>query len=162
MNAKVHHCWVTPSQPSEAWGMMMEVEDDNDGGWDDNDGGWDDDDGGWRWGRKKRRSTLHVSVEFEILCLQLRVPCLLLFPILIIAFSSLPPSFLRVDLVSPITLNLAFFISFWLGVGNACPLVCTPWSRAKDNTLRGIFVPLPEHKFYCPWSRIHLATVTVS
>ena len=126
MNAKVHHCWVTPSQPSEAWGMMMEVEDDDDGGWDDDGGGWDDDDGGWRWGRKKRSSTRHVSVEFEILCPQLRVPCLLLFPILIIAFSSLPPSFLRVDLVSPITLNLAFFVSFWLGVGNACPLVCTP------------------------------------
>ena len=44
----------------------------------------------------------------------------------IIAFSSLPPSFLRVDLVSLTMLNLAFFISLWLGVGNACSLVCTP------------------------------------
>ena len=39
---------------------------------------------------------------------------------------------------------------------------CNPWSRAKDNTLCGIFIPLSEHKFYHPWSRIHLVTVTVS
>ena len=77
---------------------MMEVEVDDGGGW------------GWRWRPKmmmmmmevgdneEKKSTWHVSVEFEILCPQLHVPCLLLFSSIFLPLSSLfhrqlqPPS----------------------------------------------------------------------
>ena len=47
--------------------MMMEVEDDD----------------------EEKNSTRHVSVEFEILCSRLHVPCLLLFPSIFLPLSSL-------------------------------------------------------------------------
>ena len=48
------------------------------------------------------------------------------------------------------------------GVSNVRNLssTCNPLSRAKDNALHGIFIPLSELKLYC--LQIHLAIVTVS
>ena len=180
MNTKVQRCRVTPSQPSEVWWWWWRYE------W--KAGGKGRKEWMKRWELQQTRHAADIR-KFElstardcwifflssfslIVILPHRHPSPSSsfphrhLPSLIVVFlpsssSSFP---VWVDLVSPSTLNFGVQRVLFTdsGVSNMCDLssTCNPWSRAKDNTLRGIFVPLPELKSYR--LRIHLAIVTVS